>query len=194
MHIALSDFKLSRANDLGPEGWARLWTGRAEDADTLEPGLAKHIEADLALIAEAWPSPDDLLIGAIHADLFPDNTFFIGDTFTGAFDFYFACTDFLAYDLAVCLNAWVFDMPTEYNFEKASALIAGYESVRELTTAEREALPMLARGAALRFFLTRLVDWYNTPATALVKPHDPLDYAARLRFHRKATCAEDYGA
>ena len=146
----------------------------------------------MALITEHWPTQDALPLGAIHADLFPDNTFFIDDTFTGAFDFYFAATDFLAYDLAVCLNAWVFEHGT-YNTSKGSALIAGYQSVRPLTEPEHAALPLLCRGAAIRFFLTRLVDWYNTPADALVKPHDPLDFAARLRFHRQAKTAKDYG-
>jgi len=180
MHIALQSFTAPRENDLGPEGWKTLWAGRAEQADALEAGLSQAINADMELIGSLWPQPSSLPTGAIHADLFPDNTFFIGDEFTGAFDFYFACTDFLAYDLAVCLNAWAFEGGAEYNFSKGAALIAGYESVRPLSEAEHGALPLLARGAAIRFFLTRLVDWYGTPADALVKPHDPLDYAARL--------------
>lgn len=199
MHKALADFAPARENDLGPAGWRRLWAGKTGEADALEAGLSALVDQDLALIGENWPQKDSLPTGAIHADLFPDNTFFIDDTFTGAFDFYFACTDFLAYDLAVCLNAWCFTQDsfgadTAYNFSKGAALIAGYESVRALSQAERTALPLLARGAAIRFFLTRLVDWYGTPADALVKPHNPLDYAARLRFHRTAMSAKDYGA
>ena len=194
MHAALAEFTTPRKNDLGPDGWKALWTGRAGDADKLEKGLSALIDQDMSLIGSLWPRDDGLPSGAIHADLFPDNTFFIGDSFTGAFDFYFACTDFLAYDLAVCLNAWAFEEGAEYNFSKGAALIAGYESVRPLSEAERATLPLLCRGAAVRFFLTRLVDWYGTPADALVKPHDPLDYAARLRFHRQAIAAGDYGA
>jgi len=194
MHLALKEFSAPRHNDLGPDGWRRLWDGRASHADRLEAGLSSLINQDLALIDRLWPRADSLPSGAIHADLFPDNTFFIGDRFTGAFDFYFACTDFLAYDLAICLNAWCFENGAEYSFSKGSALISGYESVRPLSETERAALPLLARGAAIRFFMTRLVDWYDTPADALVKPHDPLDYAARLRFHRQAKRAEDYGA
>ncbi len=194
MHLALEDYRAVRENTLGPASWQKLWQGRANDAEQLEPGLSDLINTDMALIAEEWPTPDSLPMGAIHADLFPDNTFFIDDRFTGAFDFYFACTDFLAYDLAVCLNAWAFEAPSDYNASKGAALIAGYESLRKLTALERSALPVLARGAAIRFFLTRLVDWYSTPADALVKPHDPLDFAARLRFHRQANTAADYGA
>nr|WP_321359528.1 homoserine kinase [uncultured Hyphomonas sp.] len=198
MHIALADFGMERANSLGPAAWPRLWAGREADADALQPGLAECISDDLAAIAAAKPQALDLPRGTIHADLFPDNAFFLGDTFSGAIDFYFACTDALAYDLAICLNAWAFEDDSgaslNYNFSKGAALIAGYESVRPLEAAERAALPVLARGAALRFFLTRLVDWSSTPEGALVKPKNPLEYAGRLAFHRKVETAEGYGA
>ncbi|WP_321488511.1 homoserine kinase [uncultured Hyphomonas sp.] len=198
MHLALADFTMERANSLGPAAWPRLWTGRDADADGLLPGLAGDIAGDLAAIAEAKPQSLGLPRGTIHADLFPDNAFFLGDTFSGAIDFYFACTDALAYDLAICLNAWAFEDggrdSIDYNFSKGAALIAGYESVRPLEAAERDALPILARGAALRFFLTRLIDWSSTPEGALVKPKNPLEYAGRLAFHRKVETAEGYGA
>ncbi|HPF21877.1 MAG: homoserine kinase [Hyphomonas sp.] len=198
MHLALADFEMVRENSLGPAAWPRLWAGREADADALQPGLGALISGDLAEIAAAKPQSLVLPRGTIHADLFPDNAFFLGDTFTGAIDFYFACTDALAYDLAVCLNAWAFEdgggASLDYNFSKGAALIAGYESVRPLEPAEREALPVLARGAALRFFLTRFVDWYSTPAGALVRPKNPLEYAGRLAFHRKVKTAEGYGA
>jgi homoserine kinase type II len=129
----------------------------------------------------------------VHADLFPDNALFIGDALGGVIDFYFACTDFLAYDLAVALNAWCFETRGEFNITKGRALIAGYESVRALGQDERAALALLARGAALRFFATRLADWADTPAGALVRPKDPLEYADKLDFHRKARSAGDYG-
>ena len=109
------------------------------------------------------------------------------------FDFYFACTDFLAYDIAVCLNAWAFETRGEYNLTKGRALLLGYESHRRLERRERDAIPILARGTAMRFFLTRLIDWTNTPADALVRPHNPMDYAERLGFHRQARGVEDYG-
>jgi homoserine kinase type II len=201
MHVALSDFAMTRENALGPASWPRLWQGREAGADALQDGLAALIAADLGDIALANPDALPLPRGTIHADLFPDNAFFLGDDFSGAIDFYFACTDALAYDLAVCLNAWAFEdgmasdsAGLQYNFSKGAALIAGYESIRPLETAEREALPVLARGAALRFFLTRLVDWTDTPEGALVKPKNPLEYAGRLAFHRKVTSAADYGA
>ena len=198
MHLALADFDMERANSLGPASWPRLWAGREDDADALQPGLADAIAGDLAATAAAKPASLDLPRGTIHADLFPDNAFFLGDTFSGAIDFYFACTDALAYDLAICLNAWAFEdgdgASLDYNFSKGAALIAGYESMRPLEASERDALPVLARGAALRFFLTRLVDWSSTPEGALVKPKNPLEYAGRLAFHRKVETAEGYGA
>ena len=200
MHLALADFSMTRPNALGPASWPRLWEGRQASADTLLKGLGGRIASDLAAIAEADPDSLPLPRGTIHADLFPDNAFFLGDDFSGAIDFYFACTDALAYDLSVCLNAWAFEdgaageaAGLQFNFSKGASLIAGYESVRPLEPAERDALPILARGAALRFFLTRLVDWTDTPAGALVKPKNPLEYAGRLSFHRKVTSAAGYG-
>ena len=201
MHVALSDFPMTRENALGPASWPRLWKGREAGADALQDGLAALVTADLDDIAQADPDALPLPRGTIHADLFPDNAFFLGDNFSGAIDFYFACTDALVYDLAVCLNAWAFEdgmagesSGLQYNFSKGAALIAGYESVRPLEPVERDALPVLARGAALRFFLTRLVDWTDTPEGALVKPKNPLEYAGRLAFHRKVTSAAGYGA
>ncbi len=194
LHAAARDFPMQRANGLGPASWPNLWQGRAETAEQLQSGLAALIEGDLEAISKANPQSLNLPRGTIHADLFPDNAFFLGDLFSGAIDFYFACTDALVYDLAICLNAWAFEPNGEYNFSKGRNLIAGYESVRPLEPVEREALPVLARGAALRFFLTRLVDWRDTPADALVKPHDPLDYAVRLAFHRRVVGPADYGA
>jgi homoserine kinase type II len=190
-HSALADFPMQRANALSLTAWAPLFDGRQKEADALSPGLAAHIAADLGDLHNLWPK--HLPAGAIHADLFPDNAFFIGDNLSGVIDFYFACTDFLAYDLAVCLNSWCFEPRGEINASKSRAMIAGYESVRPLQPAEREALPVLARGAAMRFFLTRLADWASTPADALVRPKNPLEYADLLGFHRKARGAQDYG-
>ena len=194
LHEAAASFAMHRPNDLGPASWSRLWSGRAAIADDLQADLSRKIEQDLADIEAARSLSDDLPRGTIHADLFPDNAFFLGDRFTGAIDFYFACTDALAYDLAICMNAWAFETDGAFNFSKGANLIAGYESVRPLEETEKNAFPLLCRGAALRFFLTRLVDWTETPADALVKPKDPLDYAARLRFHRTAKSIEAYGA
>ena len=201
MHLALADFNGHRENALGPASWRRMWEGRGADAGALQPGLEAEVETCFERIHAARAFADDLPRGTIHADLFPDNAFFLGDAFSGAIDFYFACTDALAYDLAVCLNSWAFEEGNatdasrlEYNFSKGSALIAGYQSVRPLEASEREALPALCLGSAMRFFLTRLADWSSTPAGALVKPKNPLEYAARLAFHRKMASAEGYGA
>jgi homoserine kinase type II len=193
LHLALSDFALTRKNDLGPDNWPHLWLGRRGDAEALEVGTARAIDEDLVTITANWPK--DLPSGPIHADLFPDNVLYIGDTVSGLIDFYFACTDFLAYDIAVMLNAWCFEPNgREFDLTKGRALLAGYQSVRRLSATELDALPLLARGAALRFFLTRLIDWTINMDGALVKKKDPRDYTSRLAFHRAAKSATDYGA
>lgn len=191
MHAALADFGPARANALSVEAWGALVRPRLALADSLRAGLATEIEADLAALEAAWPS--GLRRGVIHEDLFPDNALFLGDAVTGVIDFYFACDGFLAHDLAVCLNAWCFEEHRSFNLTKGRALIAGYESVRALSPEERAALPILCRGAAMRFFATRLRAWDDTPAGALVRPKNPLEYAERLAFHRKATTVGDYG-
>lgn len=191
MHRALADFDMTRPNRLGPDGWERLIAPRLAQAERLRAGLAHEIARDAAAVRAAWPQ--DLPRGAIHADLFPDNALFVGDALSGVIDFYFACTDFLAYDLAVCLNAWCFEGERQYDTDRGAAMIAAYEAVRPLTDAERAALPVLARGAALRFFATRLADWGDTPEGALVRPKDPLEYADKLAFHRRTKRAEEYG-
>lgn len=191
MHLALDGFELTRANALSRDGWERLITPRLAQAEFLRPGLAALIERDMAEVRARWPS--DLPRGAIHADLFPDNALFVGERLTGVIDFYFACTDFLAYDLAVCLNAWCFQDERDYSLARGRAMIGTYASVRPLSDAERAAMPTLARGAALRFFATRLADWSTTPAGATVTPKDPLEYTDKLVFHREAKGMVDYG-
>ena len=145
-------------------------------------------------IQAAWPAGEtDLPIGVIHADLFPDNVFFLGERLSGIIDFYFACNDFLAYDLAVCLNAWCFEPDNAFNITKARHMLQAYRTQRPIETAELAALPLLARGAALRFLLTRLYDWLNHPEGALVAPKDPLEYLNKLRFHRDVAGPGAYG-
>jgi len=182
MHEASRDFTPMRRNSLGQSSWAGLYAPHAADAEALQPGLAALIAGDLAAVEHLWPR--DLPEGVIHADLFPDNAFFIDDAFSAVIDFYFACNDIIAYDLAVCLNAWCHDADGTLSLPHARAMIDGYELHRRLSDAEVAALPALARGAALRFFLTRLIDWGSTPAGALVRPKDPMEYAAKLAFHR----------
>lgn len=191
LHLAGADFPLSRPNALAIDGWRKLWDASRDRADEVERGLAAEVDADFALLEASWPH--DLPAGVIHADLFPDNVFFLGDRLSGLIDFYFACNDLLAYDVSICLNAWCFEADGSYNVEKGMAMLEGYRSVRPLSDAEIAALPVLARGSALRFFLTRLYDWLTTPEGALVVKKDPLEYLRKLRFHRGISSAADYG-
>jgi homoserine kinase type II len=182
---------MTRPNDLGPAGWRRLYERSRARADSVHPDLAGEIAAELEFLEAAWPG--DLPAGVIHADLFPDNVFFRDHTLSGLIDFYFACTDFLAYDLAICLNAWCFEPDASFNVTKARLLVARYRAVRPLDPAELAALPLLARGSALRFLLTRLYDWLNQLEGALVRPKDPLEYLRKMRFHRTVADAGAYG-
>jgi homoserine kinase type II len=191
LHLAGADFAMTRRNGLSVAGWRPLVETAAARADTVQAGLCEAIAAELARLERDWPR--DLPQGVIHADLFPDNVFFLGDRLSGLIDFYFACTDALAYDVAVCLNAWCFEPDHSYNMTKGRALLHGYMRKRTLSAPEIAALPILCRGAALRFLLTRLVDWLEVPAGALVKPKDPLEYYRKLRFHQTNATARDYG-
>ena len=156
-------------------------------------GLASAMKSSKSWTCWEKNWPRELPQGVIHADLFPDNVFFLGDKLSGLIDFYFACTDTLAYDVAVCLNAWCFEADHSYNVTKGRALLNAYGKVRALAARERDALPVLARGAAIRFLLTRLVDWLAVPDGALVRPKDPLEYYRKLRFHQSVKGIKDYG-
>jgi homoserine kinase type II len=191
LHLAGQTFDGKRRNALGLAGWRPLYQRFQSRADEIGAGLAAIIAQELAHLEASWPA--DLPQGIIHADLFPDNAFFLGDTLSGLIDFYFACTDSLAYDVAITLNAWCFESDHAFNITKGQALLKGYQSVRALSPAERSALPLLARGAALRFLLTRAYDWLNTAADALVNRKDPNEYLRRLRFHRGILTAAAYG-
>jgi homoserine kinase type II len=191
LHIAGESFAPQRANALGPAGWRPLLEKSLPRADEIAPGLGAELAAALAEILAAWPA--GLPRGQIHADLFPDNVFFLDGKISGLIDFYFAATDLYAYDLAVCLNAWCFERDFSFNVTKSQALLRGYTALRPLSAAERGSLPVLAAGAAMRFLLTRLYDWLHGPKGALVTPKDPLDYLRRLRFHRAAASPGAYG-
>jgi len=191
MHLAGEGFEIKRPNALSVEGWKVLWDKAEARADEVEKGLKDEIRPEIDYLAAHWPK--DLPAGVIHADLFQDNVFFLGDELSGLIDFYFACNDLLAYDVSICLNAWCFEKDGAYNVTKGKALLGGYQSVRPLGEAELEALPLLARGSALRFFLTRLYDWLTTPEGALVVKKDPLEYLRKLRFHRSIATVAEYG-
>jgi homoserine kinase type II len=198
MHRAGEGFAMRRANALGPAGWAPLLDACRARGDEVQPGLIAELDAALKGILSAWPEAGALPAGQIHADLFPDNVFFLPGEggrprVSGLIDFYFACTDLLAYDVAVCLNAWCFEPGYAFNVTKARALLSAYDSVRHFSAEERAALPVLCRGAALRFLLTRLYDWTHTPEGALVTRKDPLEYLRKLRFFAQAESAGALG-
>ena len=191
LHEAGAGFRGKRANALGPQGWRKLASDCAADADLVADGLRALIEEELASLEKTWPA--QLPEGVIHADLFPDNVLFLNDRVSGIIDFYFACNDALAYDLAVMLNAWCFESDGAFNVTKGRALIAGYQAKRALQPDEKGAFALLCRGAALRFLLTRLYDWINHNPAALVRPKDPREFVRRLRFHRNVKSPEAYG-
>jgi len=188
LHRAGRDFALKRPNALSVAGWRPLFEGSRRHID---PALDQELSAELDFFETNWPK--ELPSGVIHADMFNDNVFFLHERLSGIIDFYFACNDFLAYDVAICLNAWCFEPDNAFNTTKARAMLQAYDKVRPLGEDERRALPILARGSALRFMLTRLYDWVHTPPDALVKRKDPNEYLAKLRFHRGVQSLADYG-
>ncbi len=191
LHLAGADFPKTRANALGIASWRSLYEQAKGRGDSVRPGLCAEIACELDALDKSWPR--NLTQSVIHADLFPDNVFFLGETLSGLIDFYFACTDTLAFDVAICLNAWCFEADHSFNVTKGRALLNGYAKVRALAAAERAALPVLARGAAVRFLLTRLIDWLAVPDGALVRPKDPMEYYRKLRFHQSVKSVSDYG-
>lgn len=191
MHVAGADFELKRPNALSVSSWRPLLAACKGRGEEMLPGITDILSAELDHLEAHWPT--DLPAGIIHADLFPDNVFFRGETLSGMIDFYFACNDQFAFDLAICLNAWCFERDGDFNVTKARKLLRAYRKVRPFTASELQALPLLARGAAMRFLLTRLFDWLNTPDTALVTPKDPLEYLNKLRFHQAVTGPGAYG-
>lgn len=184
MHLAVEDFQVGRKNPLDIVGWRRLFTRIADRADEREAGLAAFIDDELRRLESEWPI--GLPRGVVHTDLFPDNVLFKDKEITGAIDFYFAAEDAFAYDLAVCVNSWCFTQEQRFRASAAIALLQAYEKLRPLSDAERRAMPFLLRGAALRFLLTRLYDFFHQVKDAVVKVKDPLDYRRIIEFHRNA--------
>ena len=191
LHTASSDFEESRPNGLSLDAWEQALAESEARLENYAAGLYEEVRDDFARIAAAWPS--SLPKGVIHADLFPDNVFFRDGEVSGLIDFYFACNDFFAYDLAICINAWCFERDADFNITKAAALLKGYEEHRALAAEEIAALPILCAGSAMRFLFTRLADWDSTPSSAMVRPKDPAEYLGRLRFHRAARGPDSYG-
>jgi homoserine kinase type II len=191
MHLAGDGFELKRPNNHGLGNWQALFERCHSRADEVSPDLTRAMERELTRLKENWP--DNLPTGIIHADLFPDNVFFMQGDMSGLIDFYFACNDFYAYDLAIALNAWCFEADATFNVTKARALLSGYQNLRPLAPEEIDAVPILGAGAAMRFLTTRLFDWLNQVDGAQVEPKNPNDFLRRLRFHRSATRPADYG-
>ncbi len=191
LHTAAEDFDLRRNNDLSVAGWRTLFGPLAAKANRMRKGWRGAIKNELDALEESWPR--NLPEGVIHGDLFPDNVFFLDRRLSGLIDFYFACNDFLAYDLAVALNSWCFDAGGSYLRGHAQALFEGYSRVREPRREEIAAMPVLARGAGLRFVLTRLQDWNEQPSLARLASKDPLEYWARVEFHQSIGDAAGYG-
>jgi homoserine kinase type II len=182
MHGALADFTLARPNTLGLDGWIALAARCGDDLDRIQPGLKARVADECAFLKAHWPR--DLPRSAIHADLFPDNVLMTGDVVGAIIDFYFACTDIRAWDLAVTHAAWSFSANgCDYNAQVGEGLIAGYDAGFGRSDAEVAAFPILARGACLRFLLTRAWDWLNTPADALVTRKDPIAFLHRLNHY-----------
>ena len=185
MHRALADFTVPRPNALGPAAWPPLAARCNGRLGEIDADLPDAVARGLAAAAE-WPA--DLPQSTIHADLFPDNVLMLDGRVTGLIDFYFACTDARAYDVAITHAAWCFSADGRQFFpERAAGLMRGYLAEVGLSVAERAALPRLAAGAALRFTLTRAYDWINTPADALVTRKDPMAFARRLTWYLAAT-------
>ena len=191
MHVAGSDFKIERKNSLSVNNWRALLDSCNGRGEEIMPGITKVLETELTFLEKNWPT--NIPAGVIHADLFPDNVFFQAEKLTGLIDYYFACNDFFAYDVAICLNAWCFETDLSFNITKAKRMLSSYRKVRDFSAEELAALPLLARGSALRFLLTRLYDWLNTPSGAMVTPKDPKEYLARLRFHQSVKGPGAYG-
>lgn len=187
MHQAAEGFPLGRENTLDLGGWKTLAVATMKQAGAVIPGLAKTIADEIYYLEEVWPFA--LPRGVVHADLFPDNVLFDGPDIGGVIDFYFSCTDFYAYDLAIIINAWCFDAAGVFRRERYAALMGAYNAIRPLEEIERNALPDLMRGAALRFLLTRLYDWVNHDPAAVVTPKEPHEYFAKLIYHQNERIA-----
>ena len=191
LHVAGASFDMQRKNDLSVTDWRPLYESCANRAHEVSKSLPGIVGPEIDFLEANWPT--GLPSGVCHADLFPDNVFFLGDKLSGMIDFYFACNDFFAYDLGICLNAWCFERDGSFNVTKAQLMLSNYRKVRDFSDAELQALPLLARGSAIRFLLTRLYDWLNHPEGALVKPKDPLEYLAILQFHQQVQGPGEYG-
>jgi len=181
LHEITKKFNINRKNNLSIENWQNIFEKTIKQKIDLDESIIKKTKNYLNFLKDKWPK--NLPQGIIHADLFPDNIFFTNNKVSGIIDFYFACNDFFAYEIAICINSLCFDNNSTFNMTKAKNLIDGYTSIRTLSEDEKKYLPILSMGAAMRFFLTRLYDFYHTDNKADVKIKDPFEYLKKIEFH-----------
>ncbi len=181
LHEITKKFDINRKNNLSIENWESIFEKTIKQKIDLDESIIKKTKNYLNFLKDKWPK--NLAQGIIHADLFPDNIFFTNNKVSGIIDFYFACNDFFAYEIAICINSLCFDNNSTFNMTKAKNLIDGYTSIRTLSEDEKKYLPILSMGAAMRFFLTRLYDFYHTDNKADVKIKDPFEYLKKIEFH-----------
>ena len=181
LHEITKKFDINRKNNLSIENWDSIFEKTIKQKIDLDETIIKKTKNYLNFLKDKWPK--NLPQGIIHADLFPDNIFFTNNKVSGIIDFYFACNDFFAYEIAICINSLCFDNNSTFNMTKAKNLIDGYTSIRTLSEDEIKYLPILSMGAAMRFFLTRLYDFYHTDNKADVKIKDPFEYLKKIEFH-----------
>lgn len=181
LHEITKKFNVNRKNNLSIESWQNIFEKTIKQKIDLDETIIKKTKNYLNFLKDNWPK--NLPQGIIHADLFPDNIFFTNNKVSGIIDFYFACNDFFAYEIAICINSICFDNNSTFNMTKAKNLIDGYSSIRTLSEEEKKFLPILSMGAAMRFFLTRLHDFYHTDNKADVKIKDPFEYFKKIEFH-----------
>jgi homoserine kinase type II len=191
LHEQTSEIKIMRQNQLSQKHLSKLFDSIENETFTIRKSLQSEIKGELNYLNSNWPA--ELPNGIIHGDLFPDNIFFNGDELSGVIDFYFACNDFYVFDIGISINAWCFEKDNSFNITKAKHLLQGYNSIKALTYQEIDSLPIMCRGSALRFLLTRLIDWNKPGDNALVTPKDPIEYYAKLKFHQTVISAKDYG-
>lgn len=186
MHQTGLGFQQKRGNNVGFTHWQKMADLCLPVADAVHAGLAQIIQTELAALNKSWARVQNLPSGLVHADLFPDNVFIDGDgQICGVIDFYFSCTDAYVYDLAITMNAWCFDPSHVFDPVRSARFLDAYQAVRRLTDEEIGVFQTVARGAALRFLLSRLYDITHRPAGAVVTPKDPLEYLKKLEFHQQ---------
>ncbi len=192
-HRASKKIKLYRRNSLSLKDWPKLLNNIGNKSKIISPNLSSLMKNSFLQIKNNWPK--NLPHGIIHADLFIDNIFFKKNKFHGYIDFYFACNDFLIYEIAICINALCFDKKNNkfvFNKKKSKNLIKGYSKIRKFSTKEKKALNVLCRGAALRYLLTRTYDYLNTPKSAVIKIKNPREYIQKLKVHNQFNNFKNY--